>query len=61
MHNLCKNDIKKKNSIKFLMQIAIWARKLSTILFSSSLMIHSLVQGEGGRKWDQPLTSMTEA
>lgn len=32
------------------MQIAIWARKLSTVLFSSSLMMHSLVQGEGGKE-----------
>jgi len=30
------------------MQIAIWARKLSTTLFSPSLMMHSLVQECGG-------------
>lgn len=34
------------------MQIAIWARKLSTILLSSSLMMHSLVQGEGKKEME---------
>lgn len=32
------------------MQIAIWARKPSTILFSSSLMMHSLDQGKGEKE-----------